>query len=107
MLYPFRAVEQPGGSQVVDDRRIRVLDEHASVACLTLEEPAVEPDHVTDRDALALAQLEVGHTVSGGGVDDAGALVHADHLRCVGHDEGEPVGSHVGEQRLVGQVDER
>ena len=61
---------------------------------------------MADRDPLPLAQLEVRDAVRGGGVHDAGALVHADQLRCVQHDEREPVGQHVGEQRLVRAIDE-
>ena len=106
MQDPFRAIQAPLLLQILDDLRVRVLDEESAVARLTLEEAAVETHHVTDRDTLALAELEVGNAICRSGMHDPGALFHAHQLRRVEHDERESVGKHVGEERLVGQVDE-
>ena len=84
---PLGSVEVALLAQVLDDLRIGVLDEHAAIPRLPVEEAAVESDHVANRDALALAELEVGDAVRGGGVHDPGALVHAHQLRRVEHDE--------------------
>ncbi len=103
---PLGAVQIPLLPQILDDLRVGVLDEQAAVACLPVEEPAVEADNVPDRDPHPLAQLEVGDAVRGRGVHDAGALLHAHQLGRIHHDKRKPVGNKVGEQRLVGQVDE-
>ena len=77
-----------------------------AVSRLPVEETAVEPDDVADRDAHALAEFEVGDAVCRSRMDDSGALIHVHQLGSVEHHEREAVGEHVGEQRLVGQVDE-
>ena len=101
----LRAIQHPLLAQIVDDLRIRVLHGHAGIPSLPVEEAAVEPNDVTDRDTQSLAQLEVGDAICGRGVHDAGTLIHAHQLRRGNDDKGQPVGDHVGEQRLVRVVD--
>ena len=74
---PFGPVEQAGVAQVVDDSRVRILDEETAVAGLAIKEPAVEADHVAHRDPPTLAEVQVSNAIRGRGVHDAGALFHA------------------------------
>ncbi len=63
--------------QQVDDDGIRLFEEHPGDRGDGFGEVAIQADAVYDRQVVGLAQRQIIHAVSGGDMDDAGAVLCA------------------------------